>query len=359
MSRFAYVVLLALAVCGLVQAATLDTEEQTFVTLINNYRQSKGLVPLKISDKLDAAATWLSTDMGQKKYFSHTDSLGRSFATRFSAFGYTYATYKGENIAAGNATASATFEQWRNSSGHNANMLNANFRVMGIARVYTAGSPYGWYWTNDFGGYDDAGTPTTPAPTGDTTAPTLTVTAPTNGSTVSGTVAVRTTAADNVGVARVTFQVDTQAPTTDTTAPYETTVNTLLLTNGAHTITATAADAAGNTVARSVSVTVNNTTTTVAAPAAPTGLTITVVPGGARISWRPGSGGGAVAAYEVQVTAYVNGKWRYQTFTVSAPSTSLSYTASVTGTHLVHVRARNAAGPSPYTLWKSTYLRVQ
>jgi len=60
----------------------------------------------------------------------------------------------GENIAAGNSTASATFTQWKNSSGHNANMLGANYTVMGIGRA-TGGGQYGVYWTNVFGGQDD------------------------------------------------------------------------------------------------------------------------------------------------------------------------------------------------------------
>ena len=38
------------------------------------------------------------------------------------AFGYGYLTAKAENIAAGNATAAATFDQWRNSPSHDANM---------------------------------------------------------------------------------------------------------------------------------------------------------------------------------------------------------------------------------------------
>jgi uncharacterized protein YkwD len=43
-------------------------------------------------------------------------------------------------------------------------MLGANYRVMGLARVFTQGSPYGWYWTNDFGGY--IANPVSPPPGG-------------------------------------------------------------------------------------------------------------------------------------------------------------------------------------------------
>jgi uncharacterized protein YkwD len=60
-----------------------------------------------------------------------------------------------ENIAAGNSTAQATFNQWLNSPGHNANMLGSSFTVIGIGRA-TGGGQYGVYWTNVFGGASEA-----------------------------------------------------------------------------------------------------------------------------------------------------------------------------------------------------------
>jgi uncharacterized protein YkwD len=140
----------------------LDSEEQQFVNLINQYRQQNGLGTLSIDWRLQDAAEWMSTDMGVNAYFSHTDSLGRDPFVRMDDFGYTYNTWLGENILAGSPSAQVAFDWWKASPGHNANMLNANFKVMGIARDDTPGSPYGWYWTNDFGGYQ---APATPAPT--------------------------------------------------------------------------------------------------------------------------------------------------------------------------------------------------
>jgi uncharacterized protein (TIGR03437 family) len=137
-------------------AQTLDAEELAFLTLINNYRAQNGRQPLKASAALTNAAEWMSGDMAAKNYFSHTDSLGRDPFTRMAAFGYGYNAWKGENIAAGYASAAATFEQWRNSPGHNENMLSPNFTVIGIGRVYNASATYRWYWTNNFGGYVDA-----------------------------------------------------------------------------------------------------------------------------------------------------------------------------------------------------------
>ncbi len=142
----------------------MDAEELAFMVLINDYRAQNGRGPLIIDQSLQAAADWMSTDMGEENYFAHNDSLGRTPWTRMCDFNYCHNTWKGENIAAGYTTGADVFEGWRNSPGHNSNMLGENYTVMGIARVRTPGSTYGWYWTNDFGGQIiDASPP--PAPT--------------------------------------------------------------------------------------------------------------------------------------------------------------------------------------------------
>lgn len=137
-------------------AQTLDTEEQTFLKLINDYRAQNGAGPLKASIALTSAAKWMSNDMAAKNYFSHADSRGRNAFARMAASGYSYHSFRGENIAAGYSDAASTFNQWKNSPGHNQNMLNPNYRVIGIGRAGNAGSTYRWYWTTDFGSYVDA-----------------------------------------------------------------------------------------------------------------------------------------------------------------------------------------------------------
>jgi len=128
----------------------LDSEETAFLSLINTYRTQNGLAVLVISNTLTTAAAWMSSDMANGNYFSHTDSLGRSFGTRLATFSYS-ASFASENIAAGSSTAQATITQWKNSPGHNANMLNTNAKAIGIARAYSASSTYKWYWTTVFG----------------------------------------------------------------------------------------------------------------------------------------------------------------------------------------------------------------
>lgn len=179
---------------------SLDAEEQAFLGLINQYRAQNGLGALTVSTNLNRMATWHAGDMGAKNYFSHTDSLGRSPSTRAVDCGYPIGA--GENIAAGTvwSTAQAAFNAWRNSAGHNANMLNGSYRQIGIARVFTSGSTYGWYWVTDFGTTNDGtnggggtgatATPTrtaTPAPTQPpATSNPATVSSPAPGSTLPG-----------------------------------------------------------------------------------------------------------------------------------------------------------------------------
>src|SRR5205814_7151321 len=93
-------------------------------------------------------------DMATKNYFAHDSQDGTVWSDRIRRF-YDHNTYLAENIAAGNATGDATFTQWKNSPGHDANMRGANYRVIGIARTYDANATYHWYWVTDFGGYVD------------------------------------------------------------------------------------------------------------------------------------------------------------------------------------------------------------
>jgi uncharacterized protein YkwD len=130
-------------------AFKLSCEEARFLKLINIYRQQSGRSALLVSPSATAAARWHARDMGEKAYFSHTDSLGRDPSSRLNDFGY--GGLAGENVAAGNAVADATFCQWKNSAGHNVNMLRAEFRVIGIGATQISGSPYGTYWSTPFG----------------------------------------------------------------------------------------------------------------------------------------------------------------------------------------------------------------
>lgn len=91
--------------------------------------------------------------------------------------------------------------------------------------------------------------------TGDTTAPTVSVSE--TGS--SGMISLSATASDNVGVSKVDFYIDGTAVGTVTSAPYTLSFNSANLSNGSHSLTAKATDAAGNVgSSSSLSFSVNN-----------------------------------------------------------------------------------------------------
>ncbi|MFN7930040.1 MAG: CAP domain-containing protein [Blastocatellia bacterium] len=148
--------LIFISCTALAQTPVLDAEEQAFLKLINDYRAANGLGTLQVSVAITNACDWMSSDMATKNYFDHTDSLGRDPFVRMRAFGYNYNTWMGENIAAGYSDALNTFNQFKNSPPHNENMLNPNYKVMGISRFANPNSTYRYYWTTDFGGFVDA-----------------------------------------------------------------------------------------------------------------------------------------------------------------------------------------------------------
>jgi uncharacterized protein YkwD len=137
----------------------LDAEEQSFLNLLNQYRSQNGLGALSACTSLNRAAQGHSEDMRDKNYFSHTGLNGSSPWDRACDACYELGcgpqTAMGENIAAGNSDAQSTFTQWKSSPPHNANMLGANFAVIGIGRA-TGGGQYGVYWTTVFGGATEA-----------------------------------------------------------------------------------------------------------------------------------------------------------------------------------------------------------
>lgn len=137
-------------------AAQLDGEEKAFVALLNNYRAANGLPALSVSLALTNASAYMSQDLSlDLTPFDHIDSLGRTPQQRMAAYSYGYNTWVGENVAAGRPDAASTFQQFQNSAEHNANMLNARYTTMGVARVHRPESGFGWYWTTDFGGVQD------------------------------------------------------------------------------------------------------------------------------------------------------------------------------------------------------------
>jgi uncharacterized protein YkwD len=129
----------------------LESMEIQVLNLINNHRRQNGLPALANNSRLNVSSHNHSLDMARRGYFSHTSLDGRSPFDRMRAAGYRCSTM-GENIAAGQRTAQQVFDAWKRSAGHNRNMLNRNYKSVGIGLVQMPGSKYGSYWTTNFGG---------------------------------------------------------------------------------------------------------------------------------------------------------------------------------------------------------------
>ncbi len=118
-----------------------------FLSLINSYRQQSGAGALAEDQNLTNSACWLAADMGNKGYFDHTDSLGRTMVQRLNAFGVSGSLAENIFYTTAGSSANYAFDAWKNSHGHNANMLNSAYTRIGIGRVNIHSR---WFWATDF-----------------------------------------------------------------------------------------------------------------------------------------------------------------------------------------------------------------
>ncbi len=127
----------------------IESLEKEVFALVNKERAKEGLSELEWSDELARAAKGHSIDMAENHYFSHTSLDGREFDERIENEGMSMG-FGGENIAAGSKTAKDVMEQWMNSPGHRANILQPEFEKIGVGLAFSKDSKYGYYWTQCF-----------------------------------------------------------------------------------------------------------------------------------------------------------------------------------------------------------------
>ena len=128
----------------------LQALDGQILTRLNATRAAHGLRPLVVSDELENAAVTHSRDLIQAGVFQHDSPDGTSFVQRLKHFyspsGYSSWT-AGENLLYNTADidAETAIRAWLDSPPHRENMLNPDWREVGIGSVHasTAGGTFG------------------------------------------------------------------------------------------------------------------------------------------------------------------------------------------------------------------------
>ena len=115
------------------------------VELVNEARADAGLKPVTLRQDLTAVAQLRAKET--VTLFSHTRPNGTSCFTALGEYGVNYRG-AGENIAYGQRSPEEVMEGWMNSSGHRANILNANFTSIGVGYYQAANGVK--YWSQMF-----------------------------------------------------------------------------------------------------------------------------------------------------------------------------------------------------------------
>ena len=124
----------------LIAVSTARADDIT--AMISQYRRAHGLSAVKTDAKLTAVAVRQAQAMARAGVLDH--DVAGSFVSRIAGANTDSAA---ENIAAGTKTWTDTLQIWKESAGHNANLLRAGADSLGVAVAYNDNSPYKAYWT--------------------------------------------------------------------------------------------------------------------------------------------------------------------------------------------------------------------
>lgn len=100
--------------------------------------------------RLASSAYEQATDLATRDLLSHVDGRQRGFSARLRSAGYA-AAGAGENLAAGQTDFDDTLQAWLASPSHCANLMQPEFRDVGLACVQRRGSRYERFWVAHLG----------------------------------------------------------------------------------------------------------------------------------------------------------------------------------------------------------------
>lgn len=124
------------------------TNSSGVVIPAQTYPAATGLSP---NSQLESAAAVHSNDMAANNFFAHlSPTTNKTFRERLRDAGYNWTT-GGENIAAGQSSASEVVGDWIGSPSHCANLMVAAYRDVGLSCKVNSAATYQNYWTLEMG----------------------------------------------------------------------------------------------------------------------------------------------------------------------------------------------------------------
>jgi uncharacterized protein YkwD len=125
-------------------STTLDPEKAR--DIINQYRRDNKLKPIKLNAELSEAAKAHSRDLAKWDRISHYGSDGSNPWDRVKRTGYK-ARLAAENVGTGQVDFSEVMRGWKDSPGHNKNLLLSDATDMGLALVQDPKTEFKSFWT--------------------------------------------------------------------------------------------------------------------------------------------------------------------------------------------------------------------
>jgi uncharacterized protein YkwD len=113
---------------------------------LNRVRVQFGLTPLHLNMRLSESADAHSREMGTDGYFAHASFDGTTYWKRIEQW-YPWSGYQvwsvGENLlwSSPDLSPATALRMWMQSPEHRANILNPNWREVGVAAVHSDGAP--------------------------------------------------------------------------------------------------------------------------------------------------------------------------------------------------------------------------
>jgi hypothetical protein len=131
----------------MIAAASARADDIT--AMITQYRREHGLPAVKTDPKLTAIAERQAQAMASSGIMDH--DVAGSFASRISGANVVTGA---ENIAAGTKTWADTLRMWKESPGHNHNLLTPGADLLGVAVARNENTHYKVYWAMVIGRRD-------------------------------------------------------------------------------------------------------------------------------------------------------------------------------------------------------------